>query len=105
MSQRTVMLVCNAGMSTSMLVSKMKKNAEERGVDIDIFAISSVSFEEEIANRQIDVILLGPQVKYMKQQFSERVSDKKIPVEVIPMVDYGTMNGSKVLDFALGLMP
>jgi PTS system cellobiose-specific IIB component len=28
---------------------------------------------------------------------------KGIPVDVIPMVDYGMMNGQKVLDFALKL--
>ena len=28
---------------------------------------------------------------------------KNIPVGVIPMVDYGMMNGEKVLDFALNL--
>ncbi|HEX9024911.1 MAG TPA: PTS sugar transporter subunit IIB, partial [Clostridium sp.] len=28
---------------------------------------------------------------------------KGIPVDVIPMVDYGMMNGAKVLDFALKL--
>ncbi|KAA8999345.1 PTS sugar transporter subunit IIB [Affinibrenneria salicis] len=104
MSQKTIMLICSAGMSTSLLVSKMQKAAEERGLALDIFAISSAAFEEEIASRKIDVILLGPQVKYMRQQLAERVSGENIPVDVIPMVDYGTMNGAKVLDLALTLM-
>ncbi|KAF5438256.1 PTS sugar transporter subunit IIB, partial [Pediococcus sp. EKM202D] len=33
MAEKTIMLVCAAGMSTSLLVSKMQKAAEAEGVD------------------------------------------------------------------------
>lgn len=36
MAERTIMLVCAAGMSTSLLVSKMQKAAEAEGIDADI---------------------------------------------------------------------
>lgn len=39
MADKTIMLVCASGMSTSLLVSKMKKAAEEKGVDAEIFAV------------------------------------------------------------------
>ena len=35
------MLVCSAGMSTSLLVTKMQKAAEAKGMDADIFAVSA----------------------------------------------------------------
>ena len=41
MSEKTIMLVCNAGMSTSMLVTKMQQAAEAQGLDVDIFAIAA----------------------------------------------------------------
>ena len=38
MAKKTIMLVCSAGMSTSLLVTKMQKAAEAQGVDAEIFA-------------------------------------------------------------------
>ncbi|MDU2969969.1 MAG: hypothetical protein E7B55_09145 [Enterococcus faecalis] len=32
MAKKTIMLVCSAGMSTSLLVTKMQKAAEDRGM-------------------------------------------------------------------------
>ncbi|MDU7678329.1 MAG: hypothetical protein E7K11_05000 [Enterococcus faecalis] len=33
MAKKTIMLVCSAGMSTSLLVTKMQKAAEDRGME------------------------------------------------------------------------
>ncbi len=35
-----ILLVCSAGMSTSMLVTRMEKAAEELGVEAKIWAVS-----------------------------------------------------------------
>ncbi|MDN6852771.1 MAG: PTS sugar transporter subunit IIB, partial [Tetragenococcus koreensis] len=60
MAQKTIMLVCSAGMSTSLLVTKMQKAAEEQGVDTDIFAVSSSEADTQLENKDVDVLLLGP---------------------------------------------
>ncbi|MCT6893090.1 MAG: PTS sugar transporter subunit IIB [Bombilactobacillus mellifer] len=101
MSQKTIMLVCAAGMSTSLLVNKMQKSAEEKGLDAKIFATASADAESKIESEHPDVLLLGPQVRYMLDDFKNSVS---IPVEVINMQDYGMMNGEKVLQQALNLI-
>lgn len=49
---KTIMLVCSAGMSTSLLVSKMKAAADEKGVEADIFAISSSEATELLNKNQ-----------------------------------------------------
>ena len=67
--KKTIMLVCAAGMSTSLMVNKMKKSAEEKGLDADIFAIPASEADEYLNSRKIDVLLLGPQVRFMKSQF------------------------------------
>lgn len=103
MSMKTIMLVCAAGMSTSMLVSKMEKAAEADGVETDIFAVSANEADSYLASKPVDVLLLGPQVKFLKKQMESKVADKSIPVEVIDMRDYGMMNGKSVLDRALAL--
>lgn len=104
MAEKTIMLVCSAGMSTSLLVSKMQKAAKEKGLDAEIFANSANEADESLANKDIDVLLLGPQVRFMKTQFEKKVEDKGIPVDVINMQDYGMVNGEKVLQAALDLL-
>lgn len=104
MAKKTIMLVCSAGMSTSLLVTKMEKAAEERGFEADIFAVSASEADQQLETKKIDVLLLGPQVRFMKAQFEKKLEPKGIPLDVIDMKDYGMMNGPKVLDQAESLM-
>ena len=103
---KRIMLVCAAGMSTSLLVTKMQKAAEEKGMEADIFAVSASEADAKLedASKPVDVLLLGPQVRFMKSQFETKLADKGIPVDVIDMKDYGMMNGEAVLGTALSLM-
>ena len=101
---KTIMLVCSAGMSTSLLVTKMEAAAKEENFDAEIFAVSSTEANNTLAEKNIDVLLLGPQVRFMKSQFETKLADKGIPVDVIDMKDYGMMNGEAVLGTALSLM-
>ncbi|MEY8436835.1 PTS sugar transporter subunit IIB [Atopobiaceae bacterium 24-176] len=91
-----IMLVCNAGMSTSLLVQKMQNEAKTRGLDVEIEARPMAEAMEALDTA--DVLLLGPQIGYAKGDF-EKATDK--PVDVIAMVDYGRMNAPKILDDAL----
>lgn len=104
MSKSTIMLVCAAGMSTSMLVTKMQNAAKEKGLDAEIFAVATSEADKKLASQTIDVVLLGPQVRFMAKQFQEKLEPLKIPVEVINMADYGMMNGVKVLEQAVQMM-
>jgi len=104
MAETTIMLVCAAGMSTSLLVSKMEKAAEEKGIDSEIFATSANEADTKLQNKDIDVLLLGPQVRFMKSQFEQKVEGMNIPVDVINMQDYGMVNGEKVLQAAMDLL-
>ncbi len=98
---KNILLVCNAGMSTSMLVQKMQAAAKEQGLEVGIEAKSVTEAAKVIDN--VDVLLLGPQVGYQKGEM-ETLAAGRIPVEVIDMRDYGTMNGKKVLAHALELI-
>lgn len=104
MAKKTIMLVCSAGMSTSLLVTKMQKAAEAKGIDSDIFAVSASDVDNNLANKDVDVLLLGPQVRFMKADFEKRLEPKGISLDVINMADYGMMNGEKVLDQAITLI-
>ncbi|MDF7638307.1 PTS sugar transporter subunit IIB [Lactobacillus sp. ESL0791] len=109
MAEKTIMLNCSAGMSTSLLVSKMQKAAEDEGADYKIFACPAADASQHIEQEEIDCVLLGPQVSYMKGDFENKVKGagkdgKDIPLAVINMQDYGMMKGDKVLKQAEDLM-
>lgn len=97
-----ITLVCAAGMSTSMLMAKMKKSAEKRGIDTQIMAMSESQFDSY--KEKTDVLLLGPQISYMEAEIREKYESKGMKIAVINMMDYGSMNGEKVLDDALALL-
>lgn len=96
-----IMLCCNAGMSTSLLVQKMQKEAASRGEEVAIEARPMNEAMDHIS--EADVILLGPQIGYARGDFEKAVKGR-IPVAVIPMVDYGRMNAAKILDDVAALL-
>ena len=53
-----IMLACSAGMSTSLLVTKMEAAAKEQNIEAQIWAIPEANLSEEIT--KCDVVLLGP---------------------------------------------
>lgn len=97
----TIRLFCNQGMSTSLLVNKMKEAAKKQGMECDIAAYPVSEMADRIQG--IDCALLGPQVGYLKAKSAETCKSAGVPMDVIPMMDYGMCNGEKVLDFALKL--
>ncbi|GAA5417418.1 PTS system cellobiose-specific EIIB component [Paraliobacillus ryukyuensis] len=100
---KNILLVCAAGMSTSMLVTKMEKAAVNKDEEIKITATSGGDVKKYID--EAEVLLLGPQVSYLKADYEKQYGDERgIPVEVINSIDYGTMNGEKVLNWAIDLI-
>lgn len=98
----TIRLFCAAGVSTSTLVAKMKEAAEKKEIEANIEAFSESQMSKKLD--ALDVALLGPQVGYILPNAKKLCAPKGIPVAVIPAVDYGMMNGEKVLDLALELI-
>lgn len=101
---KKVYLFCSAGMSTSMLASKMQECADDRKLNMLIEALSISNMEETLANDLPDYILLGPQVKYRAEEIREKYKEYNRPIEVIDMMDYGFMDGESVLNKVLKKM-
>lgn len=99
---KRIMLVCSSGMSTSLLVVRMQAAAKNRGIEVEVFAAS----EADAKNRfdEVDVLLLGPQVRYLLSKMQGLAAPKGVLVHVIDSADYGAMNGDKVLAQALRLL-
>lgn len=100
---KKILLCCAAGMSTSLLVSKMQIASKEAGIETKIWAVSMEELQNNIKDK-VDVVLLGPQIRYKLTEVKKICDEKKIPSEVINMMDYGSMNGKNVLKFALDLI-
>lgn len=91
---RNIILFCAAGMSTSILVNKMKNAAKEMNYECDInaYAIADApSYAQEA-----DLILLGPQVRFRKAEI-EKLCD--VPVEIIDTRAYGIQDASSIMGF------
>lgn len=96
-----IVLVCFAGMSTSLLVNKMKKVAAERGLQVEIEAVSTADMRDSIGDAH--VVLLGPQARYMLEELRAAVPSF-VPVGVIEPKIYAAMDGNRVLDLAMSML-
>jgi Phosphotransferase system cellobiose-specific component IIB len=97
----TIMLACAGGMSSSLLVTRMKKAMVKRNLEYNIFATGVDAIPDDYRKSHPVVILIGPQVSYMLAKVRQEVD---VPVEVIVSKNYGMMDGDKVLDQALKMM-
>ncbi|NCB33182.1 MAG: PTS sugar transporter subunit IIB [Erysipelotrichia bacterium] len=97
---KNIVLFCAGGMSTSLLVKKMRDEADVLGMDCTINAYGLA--ETDTYAPDADLILLGPQVRYALTKIQENYPDKT--VETIDMRAYGMMDGKTVLNTALKLM-
>ena len=100
---KRVYLFCNAGMSTSLLASRMQQVANEYKLPIEVKAFSDSKMEQIVEEYNPDVILLGPQVKYRLDPTREKFKHLNIPIEVIDLEDYGNVNGERVLKKSIKL--
>lgn len=98
---KRIVLVCAFGMSTSLMVTKMNTAAVKNGVQVKIRALPEGEFEKYAG--ETDILLLGPQVKYLLEKMKAAYEPKGIKVGLISTTDYGMMNGEKVLKQALAL--
>ena len=57
---KKIMLCCNAGMSTSLLVQKMQSEVASRGLDIEVEARPMNEAHDHLD--ECDILLLGPQI-------------------------------------------
>jgi len=99
---KKILLLCSAGMSTSMVVKKMREAASAKGIAAEIDAVGLELFQENLG--KYDIFLLGPQVRFKKDDFQKVASTVGKKVEVINQMDYGMLKGEKIFEWALTLI-
>lgn len=94
-----VLIVCNGGMSSSILMKKTKEAAQKRNIDLDIAARPNSNLKNEIG--KWDVCLVGPQIMYAVDSIQQTLG---IPVASVETLTYALADGDKALDQAMKLM-
>lgn len=89
-----LLLICAGGMSTSILVAKLKKHAAEIGIEeFECEAHSAMSFED--LHKKWDVTLYAPQVSN-KAKFFKEVAGPDYPLGKIEPADYALGNAVNI---------
>lgn len=98
-----ILLVCASGMSTGLLVNKMRAEGEKRKLqNLEIFACSVDEMEKYIDKH--DVVLVAPQIRYKEKYIYGLASSRNKGYAIIDGINYGRVDGNKILDQALSLM-
>lgn len=102
MDEIKVMLVCGGGASSGFLASSMRKAAKKKGLMMDIFAKS----ESDVDNfkNDIQILLLGPHLKYLEEEIKERIAGTSVKLDVIENTIYGSLNGELAVEKVLQMM-
>ncbi len=90
-----ILLCCNAGMSSSILVSKIQAAAAKRGEEVTVAAVASSAVKQEVG--KWDCCLVGPQLIFAVDTVKAQLN---IPVASIEPRVYAMADGDAALDFA-----
>ncbi|UOQ46706.1 PTS sugar transporter subunit IIB [Gracilibacillus caseinilyticus] len=97
-----LLLVCSAGMSTSILVNKMQQAAAENDVTAEIHAIAESDLQQHVEGS--DVVLIGPQIRYLEKNIRQTVEPFGVKCDVMDQSAFGMMRGDQILEQARQLM-
>ena len=87
-----ILFVCSAGMSSAIAVGALAKEAKKQGVDIEVKAVSTQEFEEEIKN-DWDVAMVAPQIRHRFDYLKEYAKEAGVPCELITPRAYSPLGG------------
>lgn len=99
--EKTIILMCNEGMSTSIMAKKMSQFAQSAGYPFTIYAINVGRLQEEY--EKADLILLGPQLGYMRQSLCEEINNR-CPVQMLEAGYFSRLDGKAAVLAALSFL-
>lgn len=94
-----ILLVCAGGMSTGILMNKMKEYWKEQGQELEIMATGLAEYQD--VYKDYEIIMLGPQISYRLDEVKENTG---LPCEAIPSYDYAVANCSQIMKLANKLL-
>lgn len=85
---KNVLIICEAGMSSSLMAKKTTDFLKNKNYDIKIDAVSTTEGKEKIENEEYDLYLVSPQTKMHYQKLKEAGDRVGKPVVNIPPQAY-----------------
>lgn len=77
---KNVILVCNAGMSSSLMAKKTTSYLNDNGYDIHIDATTSVDKKRIFEKDKYELILVSPQVRMLFDEFSKKAKENGMKI-------------------------
>jgi len=93
---KKVILVCQSGISTSLLKEKMSEYIYTENYDITFKAISTYEVKKVIEEDNFDMLLFTPQLKLIYKSYLNDYKDK-YNIQLIDMEDFNTLNIENIL--------
>ena len=82
------LIICAAGMSSSLMAKKTTEFFKSKGDDIEVDAISATEGGKAISAAEFDLYLISPQTKMYYKQFEEAAAKVGKPIAQIPPQAY-----------------
>ncbi|MBF4571834.1 PTS sugar transporter subunit IIB [Herbiconiux sp. VKM Ac-1786] len=91
-----VLFICAAGMSSSLIKSKVEAEAARRQIYLELEAVPAVMISRADLTGA-DVVLVAPQVRGQLAQFKEWAAEEGAPIEAIAFHHYGLADADGIL--------
>ena len=94
-----ILLVCAGGMSTGLLMKKMKEYWEQQGEELTIDAVGLAEYKDVF--QDYECVLVGPQVRYKLEDIKK---DTGLPADVVYSLDYAVANCPNIMKQVKGML-
>lgn len=99
MEKLRILLCCGAGMSSGFLAQQMRIAAKKMDIVAKVEAKNKNSVQDDLD--QIDILLLGPHLAYVKEDMETLCAPYHIPVMLIPKDMYASLDGKGLMALCL----
>lgn len=98
-----VLFVCSQGMSSAIAVKALKDEATKKGTEMEVLAVSTQEFEEEVKNGW-DAAMIAPQIRHRFDVLKEHAVNANVPCELIQAQAYSPLGGPKLYTQVMALV-
>lgn len=93
-----VLMICSAGISSSLIADKMQKILDERKDGSLVIARPQEALRDLVD--QYDCVLIGPQLRYLFKELTRICNEAGKPISMMEAVDYGKQDANAILKTA-----
>ena len=85
---KKVMILCNAGMSSSIMAKKASEYLSKEGRDIHVEASTTANANDIFEDPEYDMILVSPQVRMLFNEYSQKAQENNKKIAQLPFDAY-----------------